>query len=330
MKVQSAALLALFAASANGFMAPSKPVPVRTLDTSLDMGLFDRFRRSKSKKSAASDPTADVPSLAQTHFQGPLVTGSGKPLTKEDLDAVKVELEEIKEKYDWKEPERSFMDDPDIKWRFGGKPDYSLTNLKFLKERSKIHPEGSLELIVENLVKTWEMERSHKLEASSHQSVDTKNFKISANGGKVFNNEEANAVGNYNVLLNACPADLWDSENITWEGSHDAFHNAFAAFPWEVLDVYSGPPKVAFTWRHWGHFTGSYEENEGKGELVEMFGFGTAVVNDKLQLTEVEIFYNAEDFIKVLRGEKAPEQTNANWKSTGGCPFQAASAVLTK
>jgi hypothetical protein len=43
---------------------------------------------------------------------------------------------------------------------------------------------------------------------------------------------------------------------LLWEGSsHDAFHDAFAAFPWEVLDVFSGPPKVAFTWRHWAEFT---------------------------------------------------------------------------
>jgi len=260
-------------------------------------------------------------------MQGPLtVTGSGKALTKEELDKVKVELEQIKAKFGWKEPERSFMDDPNIKWRFGDKPDYSLTNLKYLKERSKIHPDGSLEQVVENLVKTWEMERSHKVEASSHQSVDVEKFRISANGGKVFNNEEANQVGNYNVLLNACPADLWDSANITWEDSHDAFHNAFAAFPWEVLDVYSGPPKVAFTWRHWGTFTGTYEDNQGKGELVEMYGFGTAVVNDKLQLQDVDIFYNAQDFINVLRGNTPVEETNANWKSTGGCPFVAASS----
>ena len=264
-----------------------------------------------------------VPSLAQTHMQGPLkVSGSGKPLTKEELDQVKVELEQIKKEYGLKEPDRSFMDDADIKWRFGGKPDYSLANLKFLQERSCIHPEGSLELIVENLVKTWEMERSHKTDQNQHQSVDTDKFRISANGGKVFNNDEANAVGNYNVLLNACPADLWDSDNISWEGSHDAFHNAFAAFPWEVLEVFSGPPKVAFTWRHWGHFTGTYEENKGDGELIEMYGFGTAVVNDKLQLQDVEIYYNAEDFISVLRGNKKVEETNSNWKSAG-CPFTA-------
>jgi hypothetical protein len=51
----------------------------------------------------------DVPSMAQTHMQGPLsvTTGSGKPLTKEELDAVKKELEEIKHNYNLKEPERS-------------------------------------------------------------------------------------------------------------------------------------------------------------------------------------------------------------------------------
>jgi hypothetical protein len=271
--------------------------------------------------------------IVLSHMQGPLqpgVTGSGKPLTKDELDQVKAELEDLKERYGWKEPQRSFMDDPKTKWRFGGKPDYSLTNLQFLKQRSKIHAEDSLENVVSNLVKTWEMERSHKVHASSHQSVDVDRFQISANGGKVFNNEEANAVGNYNVLLNACPAELWDSANTTWEGSHDIFHNAFSAFPWEVLEVFSGPPKVAFTWRHWGTFTGSYEENQGKGELVELFGFGTATVNDKLQLTDVEIYYNAEEFISVLRGTKNVEETNSNWKSTGGCPFQAASAMLTK
>ena len=279
----------------------------------------------------SADPTNDVPSMAQTHMQGPLkVNGSGKALSREELDQVKIELEEVKAKYGLTEPVRSFMDDQDIKWRFGGKPDYSLTNLKFLKERTHIHPEGSLELIVENAVKTWEMERSHKLDYKQHQSVDQEKFRISANGGKIFNNEEANAVGNYNVLLNACPVEMWDSENITWESSHDAFHDAFAAFPWEVLEVFSGPPKVAFTWRHWGHYTGTFENKyKGEGELIEMFGFGTAVLNDKLQLQDVEIFYNAADFIGSLRKEKQPGETNVNWK-TGGCPFVTTSETSSE
>ncbi|CAJ1942014.1 unnamed protein product [Cylindrotheca closterium] len=274
--------------------------------------------------------TPAVPSLAQTHMQGPLVvTGSGAALTKEELEAVKVELEEIKKTYGLKEPVRSFMDDHEIKWRFGGKPDYSVTNLMYLKQRSTNHADGSLEQIVENLVKTWEMERSHKLDYKAHQSVDQEKFRISANGGKVFDNVEANQVGNYNVLMNACPANLYDAQNTTWEQSHDKFHAAFAAFPWEVLEVFSGPPKVAFTWRHWGTFTGEYDGNKGEGQLVEMFGFGTAVVNDKLQLMDVDIYYNAEQFINVLRGEKKPAEVNGNWKSNAGCPFTAMVKKMT-
>ena len=265
-----------------------------------------------------------------SHMQGPLsVNGSGKPLTKEELDAVKEELESIKKEFNLKEPDRSFMDQEDIEWRFGAKPDYSIVNLKYLKERSKIHEDGSLEQIVETLVKNWEGERSHVLDPKKHQSVDTENFRISANGGKVFDNEEANAVGNYNVLLNACPADLYDAANTSWDESHDKFHTAFAAFPWEVLEVFSGPPKVAFTWRHWAHFTGEYEGVKGEGQLVEMFGFGTAVVNDKLQLQEVEIFYNAEEFINVLRGKTDVKETNKFWQSTGGCPFTALKNAVT-
>jgi hypothetical protein len=294
----------LFLAQVNGFLLPNQHRKAFFLSTNLQ--------------------AMDVPSMAQTHMQGPLsVIGSGKPLTKEELDAVKKELEEIKQHYNLKEPERSFMDDPNTKWRFGGAPEYFLVNNFYLKGRSKIHADGSLEQIVENLVKTWEMERSHKTDPSQHQSVDQDKFRISANGGKAFNNIEANEVGNYNVLLNACPAEIWDSENTSWEDSHDKFHDSFAAFPWEVLEVFSGPPKVAFTWRHWGTFTGTYEESQGKGELVEMFGFGTAVVNDKLQLQDIEIFYNAEEFINVLRGKTKVEDTNSAWQSNHACPFTA-------
>uniref|UniRef100_A0A7S2YSQ3 Pathogen-related protein n=1 Tax=Entomoneis paludosa TaxID=265537 RepID=A0A7S2YSQ3_9STRA len=260
---------------------------------------------SSSSSALHMSAPPEAPSLAQTHNQGPLtVNGSGQAMTKEQLEEAREELDKIKKEFGFKEPERSFMDDPDIQWRFGGKPDYTVTNLLFLKERSKIHPEGSLELIVENLVKTWEMERSHKTDPNQHQSVDTEKFQITANGGKTYNNIEANKVGNYNVLLDSVAPDVWDNDKITWEDSHDTFHETFAAFPWEVLEVFSGPPKVGFTWRHWGTFTGEFEGNKGQGELVEMFGFGTAVVNDKLQLQDVEIFFNAEEFIDVLRGNK--------------------------
>ncbi len=60
-------------------------------------------------------------------------------------------------------PVRSFMDDPNIKWRTK-KPDFSLVDAKYLKEKTRSHKEGSLGKIVENLVKSWECESSHKVD----------------------------------------------------------------------------------------------------------------------------------------------------------------------
>ena len=56
---------------------------------------------------------------------------------------------------------RGNLDDPKHKWLYG-KPDYSVVNLEYLKNRTQKHAADSLEKIVENLVKTWEMETQHK------------------------------------------------------------------------------------------------------------------------------------------------------------------------
>ena len=98
--------------------------------------------------------------MAQTYMKGPLDPASQGPISEERLAEAKKELDELLSKTGWKEPVRSHMDDPNIKWRFGSAPDYTLANLAYLKGKTRNHPEGSLELIVENLVKTWEMERS--------------------------------------------------------------------------------------------------------------------------------------------------------------------------
>jgi hypothetical protein len=82
---------------------------------------------------------AAPPSLAQTHMQGPLsIAGSGKPLTKQELEDVRVKLEALKQEFGYKEPNRMFMDDVEpSNWRFGGKPDYSLTNYLYLQQRTR-------------------------------------------------------------------------------------------------------------------------------------------------------------------------------------------------
>ena len=76
-------------------------------------------------------------------MQGPLDlkdTSMG-PVSEERLKVAKTELEDLKAKTGWKEPVRSHVDDKDIKWRFGGAPDYTLANLAFLKGKTRNHPE---------------------------------------------------------------------------------------------------------------------------------------------------------------------------------------------
>lgn len=182
------------------------------------------------------------------------------------------------------------------------------------------------------MIKTWEMERSHKSDPTQHKTVDQERFSIGANGGKMFNNLEANEVGNYNLLLDTADKALYDAEATSWDDSHEKFGDAFAAFPWELLEVFSGPPTVAFTWRHWGTFTGSYtspsgKKNAGKGELVELFGFGMATVNENLQLCECHFYYDANSFLEVLQGTKSAEESGAKTlvgplAPAIGCPVQ--------
>lgn len=87
------------------------------------------LQHPKKEEEEAKPPSSIVacPSLAQTHAQAPLtalaVNGSGKSLTREELNAIKADLEAIKKEFGLKEPKRDFSDLPRTKWRFGGPPD---------------------------------------------------------------------------------------------------------------------------------------------------------------------------------------------------------------
>ena len=61
-------------------------------------------------------------------------------------------------------PVRDYMDDENIQWRTV-KPNFKSLNDKYMKEKTNKHAAGSLEKLVENIVKTWEMESTHKMRA---------------------------------------------------------------------------------------------------------------------------------------------------------------------
>lgn len=262
----------------------------------------EQVRESQDNFPIVSGSRARAPSNVQTYSQGPLTKDDIGPLTLEQIAQVKKEFEELKmARPDLRVPVRSFLDDEEYDWRFGVKPNYDLANLAYLKGKSMNHAEGSLEQIVEDLVKSWETERSHKLDTAKHKTVDSENFSISHDGGKVFGHLEANEIGNYNALLHG--AANWPKD-ISWSESHELFKDAFAVFPWEVLKVFSPPPLVAFSWRHWADFTGTYRGNKGKGELIDLIGFGTARVSTDLKLQDVVIYYKPDEFLEILEGKR--------------------------
>ncbi|KAK1583471.1 hypothetical protein Q3G72_024073 [Acer saccharum] len=68
----------------------------------------------------------------------------------------------------------------------------------------------------------------------------------------------------------------YKAEEETFTSSHEAFRSVFPrGFAWEVLSVYSGPPVIAYKFRHWGFFEGPFKGHAPTGEMVEFYGFGT-------------------------------------------------------
>ncbi len=67
--------------------------------------------------------------------------------------------------------------------------------------KNKVEILGSLEELVENLVKTWEMEASHKSDFLQWKTVDHEKYCLQMNGGRLVEANEATTMGNYNALM---------------------------------------------------------------------------------------------------------------------------------
>lgn len=179
-------------------------------------------------------------------------------------EEVSDELEKFR-KMGFARPTRSSVD-PSRAWK-NGVPEYDVADLAYFRGKTRNHAEGSLESIVENAVKQWECEATH-LNFDDWQTVDHATYKVCANGGKTFLGEDGARKGNYNWLLDGADKRLYDSDVETFESSHEKFRSAFVgAFPWEVLHVFSPPPTIAFSWRHWGLFNGVYEGRQGDDDV---------------------------------------------------------------
>ncbi|KAI8138528.1 hypothetical protein BJV82DRAFT_545774 [Fennellomyces sp. T-0311] len=219
------------------------------------------------------------------------------------------------------------LNDTDHEWRYNRVPDYKKVNQAYDEEKTVTHEEGSLGWLVSNLVKNWEKEMSYKLRADQIRTIDRSKYRFNVNGGKWHTVDEMLQIGTYNALIG--DTELYKASESDFSDSHKLFKRALRTFSWEVLEVYSGPPTVAFKWRHWGTMTGNLSVNLGNGqkleaeatnEVVATFGVTVAKVNEKFEIEELETFYDPSDLMRQLsKNKKTPsgEQT----VSGGKCPF---------
>ncbi|KAG6522299.1 pathogen-related protein-like [Zingiber officinale] len=223
------------------------------------------------------------------------------------------------------DPYRSFISgegEKDTVWRFGAPPNYDVVNKLFEEGRTNIWPVGSLEEKVQRMVKTWEMELVHKVRPQDFKSVNIEKFRLSVNGRKGLTSAEIGEIGgSYNAFLQTnLPKELriYDPEEETRQSSSKEFATTFPrGFALEILQVYSGPPVVAYSFRHWSYMEGPFKGHAPTGELVQFSGVGIFHVNEETRVENVELFYERGDFLSsFLKG--APL---AQGEAAGGCPF---------
>lgn len=122
--------------------------------------------------------------------------------------------------------------------------------------KTKTWDAGSLEDIVSNLVKNWEIEASYKTDYNDWRTVDKEHYTFKLAGGENVPGQKMVEIGTYNALLSA--SEYYSPEHNSYSDSHKTFKRMMPTFAWEVLEVKTGPPTVEFKWRHWGQMKNDY------------------------------------------------------------------------
>jgi hypothetical protein len=177
------------------------------------------------------------------------------------------------------------------------------------------------------------LEVSHKTDPRQWSTVDLDNYRFSCNGQQKYSGWEMVKQGTYNALIGQ--TSYYDSNAISFEDSHTAFKRSLGeGFAWEVVEVFSGPPTVTFTWRHFGRMTdyfscpglsGLVYKVDPTNKMMKIFGMCKATINDKYQIQDLQVFYDPNQlftqlieicpfapFLKISNHNSAPKKTNRN------------------
>ncbi|KAF2207493.1 hypothetical protein CERZMDRAFT_51164 [Cercospora zeae-maydis SCOH1-5] len=211
--------------------------------------------------------------------------------------------------------------DEGVQWRYGRAPDYSKTRKVWAEGKTMNHAAGSLEEMVENLVKNWEVEASFKPRLSDWRTVDHENYSFAMGGGPPQSAEHMIKVGTYNGII--APNEYYSPENSDFASSHKTFKRMMPTFAWEVLEVYSGPPRVAFRWRHWGTMKNDYVGFNDKGEkvtakahggIIDIEGVTVAEVDDKVRLRAIQTWMDPLEMFRQIAPQGIVNKQTMNRK----------------
>ncbi|KAF2434772.1 hypothetical protein EJ08DRAFT_581714 [Tothia fuscella] len=204
----------------------------------------------------------------------------------------------------------AILKDTDVTWRYGKPPDYSKTRTFYENTKSKNHPAGSLPDLVENLVKNWEIEASFKPKLSEWRTVNHDRYSFSMNGGPPKKAEHMLQVGTYNAIIT--PNEYYSPEHSDFASSHKTFKRMMPTFAWEVVEVFSGPPTVAFRWRHWGEMKNDYVGFNNKGEKItakahggpiDITGVTVATVDEDMKITHLDTYQDPTEMFRQIAPE---------------------------
>eukprot|EP00438_Fugacium_kawagutii_P004821 Skav226388 [mRNA] locus=scaffold1631:52006:57687:+ [translate_table: standard] len=206
---------------------------------------------------------------------------------------------------------RDYQPATGAKWR-SGCPDYAAVNKLYFENRVMNHAEGSLEALIQKLMKNWDVECRHIADIHQWQTVDIGKFKAALNGGCPFNAQLLSDMSHADVLTGETTMlRIGETAEYSAKASNAdiGMKNFAAAFPegfaLEVLEVFSGPPNVTFKWRHFGKMTGSFVDKHGKdhkgnGEMLNVIGLCIAKVSEDLKIESVDVYYNPNDLARAL------------------------------
>lgn len=190
-------------------------------------------------------------------------------------------------------------------------------------ERTIVHPRGSMEDRISNLIKNWDKELRHKPNPQQWVTLVSNNFYIINNGAPRLSLPEIFQLGSYNMFLGN--SEFYSKDYINSSTADNVFHTALqSGFAIEVLEVFSPPPRVAFKFRHWGHMTGplrcpmrngTWLNVPPHGNRVEFFGDSVLHLNEKYQILSVENAFRGDTLMEqmVLGTGNAANTDRISW-----------------